>query len=246
VDGIHTWSTLEEFIDLSDDPAVCGNILDAPSLRSACPYVIRYLLACFFSLLLTHQFCSRIADDSRAFELTMHDCFTTLPTRYPKNPSKPYKEPTEKSQQHLVGAQVIRLSTWKIMQWNLITHAGFVTEKHKDANGMCTWVYAHVGTKIWAIVRPKYTTKHSTWTKQRELHRNIMGANTEDLSEYGDVFTTFLEKGQILFVLNSLCKILPLTISSTALCHLVFGISYTHRHHAFLLAGISSPMRPCI
>lgn len=39
--NIHKTTTLETFIALADDPTICGNCLDLPSLRYTCPSIIR-------------------------------------------------------------------------------------------------------------------------------------------------------------------------------------------------------------
>jgi hypothetical protein len=94
-------------------------------------------------------------------------------------------------------SQVVRLSTWKIMQWNLVTHAGYMTCQHKDANGLCTWIYAHVGVKIWAIIRPKYTAEHRTVRKVDNLHKSILDCGEDELDQH-DVATVFLSAGELL------------------------------------------------
>jgi hypothetical protein len=143
---------------------------------------------------------SRISDDARAFELTKHDSFAKLWKRLPADESKPYTIPKHNQEQVVAGPQVIRMCTWQMMQWNLLTHAGFVTFPHKDANGLCTWIYSHTGVKIWAIIEPKCTTQHNTRNKLNELHRRICYSETEQLAENADIFTTFLSPGDILQV----------------------------------------------
>lgn len=113
-------------------------------------------------------------------------------------PPRPTLKDQELTEMQSKIPQVIRLSTWKIMQWNLMTHAGFATFPHKDANGFCTWIYAHVGIKIWAIIRPRYTEKHDTPWKLANLHRMIMDANADQLDQHGDISTVFLSAGDLL------------------------------------------------
>lgn len=128
----------------------------------------------------------------------MHECYADLPKRLPKSEDSTYKKPTEAQTQTLRGPQVFRVSTWSIMQWTLMTHAGFLTYHHKDANGLCTWLYAHVGMKVWAVLEPRYTDHHSSRARIHQLHRNIM--NSAAIDEEADVFTAFLRPGQLLQV----------------------------------------------
>jgi hypothetical protein len=134
----------------------------------------------FYVVINKHINLRRIGDDSRAFDVTKHDLYPIRDTDNPKEP------------------QVVRLETWKIMQWNLLTHAGYATFPHKDANGLCTWVYAHVGIKIWAVVRPKCTEQHDSDRKLTSLHREVLNAGADELDQHGDVFTVFLSTGTLL------------------------------------------------
>jgi hypothetical protein len=42
--NIHQSTALKDFISFADNPAVCGNCLDLPSLRYTCPDLIRLVL----------------------------------------------------------------------------------------------------------------------------------------------------------------------------------------------------------
>jgi hypothetical protein len=84
------------------------------------------------------------------------------------------------------------------MQWNAITHGGYIDHQQKYPNGFCTWLYAHVGVKILAIIRPKYTTDDTTPHKVNNLHSRIVHSEPEGLREHADVFSIFLSAGRVL------------------------------------------------
>jgi len=103
-------------------------------------------------------------------------------------------------EQNLVGPQVIRFDNVSMLRWTLMTHGGYATFNHKDANGMCTWMFAHTGVKIWAILEPKYLSpEHDTRRAQFNLHYKIMGAPLLwEYEEASDMYTTFLAPGDML------------------------------------------------
>jgi hypothetical protein len=103
-------------------------------------------------------------------------------------------------EQPLVGPQVVRFDNVSMLRWTLMTCGGYATYNHKDANGVCTWMFAHTGVKIWAIPEPKYLSpEHNTCHGQFKLHYKMMGAPL--LWEYeqaSDMYTTFLAPGDML------------------------------------------------
>jgi hypothetical protein len=105
------------------------------------------------------------------------------------------------NQQPLVGPQSVRFDTVSMLRWTLMTHGGYATYPHKDANGKCTWMFAHVGVKVWAIMEPKYSsTMHNTRSAQFRLHRQMMDAPFEwKFEKAANMYTTFLEPGDMLY-----------------------------------------------
>jgi hypothetical protein len=81
-----------------------------------------------------------------------------------------------------------------------MTHGGYATYPHKDANGLCTWIFAHVGVKIWAILEPKYMQpEHDTRPAQFKLHYQMTGAPFRwNYEEASDMYTAFLAPGDML------------------------------------------------
>jgi hypothetical protein len=154
---------------------------------------------------------SRIGDDARALEITKRDSFARLPKRIPADQSKEYNAPKAGQEQPILGPQVFRMNIWQLMQWNLATHAGFVTYHHKDANGLCTWIYAHTGVKIWAVLEPKYTDEHKSRSEMDSLHKKICYSNGIEVSKFANFTTVFLSAGELLQVIFILYSIFVLT-----------------------------------
>jgi hypothetical protein len=147
---------------------------------------------------------SRISDEAMAFQVTKDDSYANVYKRVPKNESKVYSTPNAQQEATLEGPQVIRMCTWKMMQWNLISHAGFATHIHKDSNGLCTWIYAHTGLKIWAVIRPKYKSRDNTRAKVQQLHKRLCYSPVNTLDEQAEIFTTFLSAGDVLQVFKTI------------------------------------------
>lgn len=126
----HEVTTLERFIDLADDPKVCGNFLDAKDGNPTPPPWMQPLL-----------------DSTMAWNQTMH-------LHFMKERSRSKKKNTEVDID-ISGPTVIRSSTWTSQGWRLLTHAGFVTFAHNDCCGFCTYVLGEDGAKGWMSIRPK-------------------------------------------------------------------------------------------
>lgn len=93
-------------------------------------------------------------------------------------------------------------ATWDILKsmiWDLFTHAGFVTYAHHDANGFGTYMFIRDGCKIWAILRPKVPSTHTTISQLLDILRKIVRpAPAMDYTELVDTFTIFLLPGDVL------------------------------------------------
>jgi len=142
---------------------------------------------------------SRLSDEAKAFEMTRRTSTVHFPKRLPKEPLKEYKPPAEGKEQTINHSQVIRLDSIFTGQWKLLCHAGFVTYPHINANGLCSWIYAHHSIKIWTVLEPKYTYKHDTRNKLIEFHKSLYGApHNWSFKENCNMYTTFLEPGSVL------------------------------------------------
>jgi hypothetical protein len=123
----------------------------------------------------------------------------------------------------------IQMASLKMSRWNLLTHPGFVTYPHKDANGLCTWVYAHQGVKIWGVLKP---TSKSDACSQEDMFRAHAAMTTPpgDISwdDNSKMYTIFLSAGDLLYVPR--CFIAGKFFDTTAaLCRLAHGILSTLR-----------------
>lgn len=82
-----------------------------------------------------------------------------------------------RNEQSLVGPQAVCFDNFSIQCWTLMTHGSYTAYPHKDVNRLCTWIFTHVGVKIWAIMEPKYTlSEHDSRCAQFDLHYKMTGA----------------------------------------------------------------------
>ena len=80
--------------------------------------------------------------------------------------------------------------------WIILTHAGFVTELHQDSDGLGTFIYAHMGTKIWCVAKPRVKEVFKTRREFFELFETVF--SSPDLMEHADCFVMFLNPGDLL------------------------------------------------
>jgi hypothetical protein len=198
---IHRRTSLKEFINLAYDPTVCGNLLDSKNIFGPVPGIISFVPPPPYRLIDPKCHQSRISDDCRAWELTHQLSYTHIPSKPSKErPRKSTVAPPKAAKtQDLAGPQVVRMDTWTMLRWNLMCHGGYVTYPHKDANGLCTWIYANVGVKIWAILEPRYFSSDTSRKGQMDLHCDIMGAPLSlTYDQASEMYTTVMAPGDIL------------------------------------------------
>lgn len=113
---------------------------------------------------------SRISDNVTALALTAKEQFTAL-----------------------------SVDNWKLSSWNLVTHPGFVTDAHKDANGLCTWIYPHQGLKIWCVLKPSQQPGERDKEKLFAEHRTMLAPKGDKAWESNSsMYTIFLAPGDLL------------------------------------------------
>ena len=96
----------------------------------------------------------------------------------------------------------MRTTNKKMSRWALLTHAGFVTYPHKDADGVCTWVYAHQGVKIWGILKPTCETTRCSKEDLFQAHDKMISPPGEwTWEQNSSMYTMFLAAGDLLWVL---------------------------------------------
>ena len=62
--------------------------------------------------------------------------------------------------------------------WDLVTHAGFLTEEHQDANGLNTFVYTHEGSlKLWGLIRVVVDEGDGSRDAVRQKHAKMTEAH---------------------------------------------------------------------
>jgi hypothetical protein len=139
----HFQSTLQDFLDKIEDTSVCGNWLDCRHLHPNPPSFITPLL-----------------HSTQAWNQTFHLQFIQKPTQKGYTTS-------------FAGPQVIKPANWSSHGWRLVSHPGAFTHPHNDCCGLCTYVVAETGCKIWAIMQPKSTEVYLNRADALERYRNI-------------------------------------------------------------------------
>ena len=78
--------------------------------------------------------------------------------------------------------------------WNLLTHGGFLTYAHHNANGQMTWTACHSGAKLWVCINPK-----DTKTKEALFQSNdkLLSDNDEVPDDF-DISTILLEPDEFM------------------------------------------------
>jgi hypothetical protein len=202
--AIHTTSTLKQFIEFAHDPTVCGNLLDMKAEMAPMAGLIVLVAIIFLCHEIAHMMHrSRLADDRLAWNITHQECHAHMPARPSIQRGKGGSLPTTATtEQPLVGPQTIRYDTGSMLRWSLLTHGGYVTYPHKDANGLCTWIFAQTGIKIWAILDPSYVSPdHHKRSAQFGLHSKMMYAPLRwDFEEHSGRYSVFLAPGDMLWV----------------------------------------------
>jgi hypothetical protein len=121
---------------------------------------------------LTFKNISRISDNTIALALTARDNFTA-----------------------------VSVDNLKLSRWSLLTHPGFVTGAHKDANGLCTWIYAHQGVKIWGVLKPSHASELLSKEELFKLHEAMLAPyGHPSWDSNSDMYTVCLAPGDLLCV----------------------------------------------
>jgi hypothetical protein len=170
---IHKTTTMEQFIDLVDDPTICGNFLDGKDTNSSAP-----------------MWSTPLLDSTVAWNQTMHLRFTQGAQK--KDGGYPDLVFAQK------GSTVIRSTTWTSQGWRLLTHAGYFTFPHHDCCGLCTYVVANAGAKIWAVMRPKSGICPKSLEGLFKALRSGTEFSLEDLYSKVDIVTVCLEEGDVM------------------------------------------------
>ncbi|KAG6370279.1 hypothetical protein JVT61DRAFT_12230 [Boletus reticuloceps] len=168
----HEVTSLETFLDLADDPNVCGNFLDSKNVNPSPPSWMDPLL-----------------DSTTAWNQTMHLNFTK---------SKSKKKKCEVNAESN-GPAVIRSGTWTSQGWRLLTHPGFVTFPHYDCCGVCTYVVGNDGAKVWAVIRPKRGACPNSVGGLSGILEAAAVVSSEGRFSDADVATVCLERGDTMF-----------------------------------------------
>lgn len=85
--------------------------------------------------------------------------------------------------------------------WDLLTHGGFLTYAHHDADGQMTWTACRSGAKLWVSVNPKDTSKYKTKESLFRLYDKLL-TDDDIIPEEFNVSTILLEPDEIMCVLH--------------------------------------------
>ncbi|KAG6378030.1 hypothetical protein JVT61DRAFT_13709 [Boletus reticuloceps] len=170
----HEVTSLERFLDLIDDPNICGNFLDSKNVNPS-------PLAWMHPLL----------DSTTAWNQTMHLNFMKSKLRSKKMKCKINVESNRPA--------VARTGTWTSQGWRLLTHPGFVTFPHYNCCGVCTYVVGNDGAKIWAVIRPKWGVCPKSLEGLSEVLDTAATLSSEGCFSDTNVATVCLEQGDTMF-----------------------------------------------
>jgi hypothetical protein len=76
--------------------------------------------------------------------------------------------------------------------WTLLTHGGFLTYAHHDADGQMTWTACSSGAKLWVTINPKDMSKYKTKESLFRLYDKLL-SDDDEIPEDFDVTTILLE-----------------------------------------------------
>lgn len=168
----HKVTTMSEFIELAEDPTVCGNFLDGKNLNAGIPMWARPLL-----------------DSNNAWEHTMHLRFVQQAATKDHVPGIQFED---------APPEVIRSGTWTSQGWRLVTHGGYFTHFHHDCCGLGTHVMGDVGGKVWAILRAKQNACPSSVKELRKCMTNAVELSPDGRFPDADIAVVCLDAEDIM------------------------------------------------
>lgn len=161
---------------------------------------------------LTLDFDSDVSDDTKAFEKTRHIYAGPQPTKTKKGKSKSKSKAKGKDKDKLTdknkndktdpafvaGPKLVAYDLIRGRLWDLITHRGFVTFLHHDADGKLTWITPRGGAKLWTILRLKNPNADCTTREELTHVYDLLLNDLDDIPDKFEVITILLEPGQVL------------------------------------------------
>ena len=86
----------------------------------------------------------------------------------------------------------------RIMRWEIVTHRGFLTYGHHNAEGQVTWNTAWSGAKLWIIIQPKNTDDDPQTIEEFYTLLNTLLPDLNAIPDRFEVFTVLIEPGQVM------------------------------------------------
>jgi hypothetical protein len=91
------------------------------------------------------------------------------------------------------GPEVVRFDTQRMMNWILITNAGYYTYIHHDSNGLLTWAMVGIGSKCWGT----WDIKDHTTTAKGQWEAHMLKGFHREKSD-GDLHNALLTRGTVM------------------------------------------------
>jgi hypothetical protein len=173
----HRTTTLKYFLDTVEDPTICGNWLDGKNMSPNPPSVL-----------------SPILDSTSAWNMTFNLRAYVLPK---KSRSKTKASKKNRLELYSEPPFVVAAANWSSPGWRLVTHPGAVTFPHNDCCGLCTYVVADAGCKIWAVMRQRQGP-NQTWEEKVADYKDRIRILGDDNRFDCDMVTVVLEEGDIM------------------------------------------------
>jgi len=180
---------LTEFVLDAHDTKSCGNVLDLQRLQQDTLQWLECVKQC-----IRHRFVidtlsnSVLSDDVNSLYITRRDHYANIKTNIPTGA-------LDRSQQ---GPQVILYDMWRGQEWDIITHAGFLTYFHHNVSGAVTFVTPRSGKKMWGIIKVKEKHSPDTRVDLFEEFDSILDENSPPSEERFVMGTILLEEGDML------------------------------------------------
>ena len=96
------------------------------------------------------------------------------------------------------GPKTVLYDLLRSMRWELLTHGGFLTYGHHDAEGQVTWNTARSGAKLWIIIQPKNTDDDPQTIEEFYTLLDKLLPDLDAIPDRFEVFTVLIEPGQVM------------------------------------------------
>jgi len=96
------------------------------------------------------------------------------------------------------GPKTVLYDLLRSLRWELLTHGGFLTCSHHDAEGQVTWNTTWSGAKLWIIIQPKNTDDDPQMIEEFYTLLDKLLPDLDAIPNRFEVFTVLIEPGQVM------------------------------------------------